>query len=254
MAEIASKSAALGVNIEELKMVKKLLSGLPRRKYIHIVASLEQVLDLNNTSFEDIMSRMKSYEERIHEDEEQSDDQPKLMYSNDDSCETQVTHLSRDYNKDQRDYNREYRGRGRGGRSYHRGRGRGRYNGGRDTSRVMCYRCDKMGHYASNCPDRLLKLRETLENDNSDTQDADELMMHEVVYLNEKNCLPEKYETNDDSKDIWYLDNGASNHMTGDRRYFSMMDKTITGKVRFGDDSRIDIKGKGTILFVDMKG
>ena len=88
MAEIASKSAALGVNIEELKMVKKLLSGLPRRKYIHIVASLEQVLDLNNTSFEDIMGRMKAYEERIHEDEEQSDDQPKLMYSNDDSCET----------------------------------------------------------------------------------------------------------------------------------------------------------------------
>ena len=254
LAEIASKSAALGVNIEEPKLVKKLLSGLPQRKYIHIVASLEQVLDLNNTSFEDIMGRMKAYEERIHEDEEQSDDQPKLMYSNDDSCETQVTHPSCEYNKDQREYNREYRGRGRGERSYYRGRVRGRYNGGRDTSRVMCYRCDKMGHYASDCPDRLLNLQETLENDNSDTHDADELMMHTVVYLNEKNCLPEKYETNGDSEDIWYLDNGASNHMTGNRRYFSMMDKTITGKVRFGDDSRIDIKGKGTISFVDMKG
>jgi len=91
-----------------------------------------------------------------------------------------------------------------------------------------------------------LKLQETQENEASDTQDADDLMIHEVVYLNEKNCNPEKYESNTDADDIWYLDNGASNHMTGDKRYFSSMDNTITGKVRFGDDSRVDIMGKGT--------
>ena len=79
-------------------------------------------------------------------------------------------------------------------------------------------------------------------------------MIHEVVYLNEKNCNPEKYESNTDADDIWYLDNGASNHMTGDKRYFSSMDNTITGKVRFGDDSRVDIMGKGTISFIDMNG
>lgn len=44
---------------------------------------------------------------------------------------------------------------------------------------------------------------------------------------------------------IWYLDNGANNHMTGKRDYFKTINETITGKVRFGDDSRIDIKGKG---------
>ena len=44
---------------------------------------------------------------------------------------------------------------------------------------------------------------------------------------------------------MWYLDNGASNDMTGDRRYFKRVNESITGKVKFGDDSRIDIKGKG---------
>ena len=78
--------------------------------------------------------------------------------------------------------------------------------------------------------------------------------MHEVVYLNEKNCVPEKYETCMDAEDIWYLDNGASNHMTGDQRYFSEIDKHITGKVRFGDDSKIEIKGKGIVSFIDMNG
>lgn len=37
--------------------------------------------------------------------------------------------------------------------------------------------------------------------------------------------------------------------MTGNMRYFSKINRDITGKVRFGDDSRIDIKGKGTIEF-----
>lgn len=85
------------------------------------------------------------------------------------------------------DYNKDYRDRGQGGRYYYRGRGHGRFNEGRDASKVVCFRCDKIGHFASNCPDRLLKLQEPQENDNSDTQDADKLMMHEVVYLNERN-------------------------------------------------------------------
>ena len=32
------------------------------------------------------------------------------------------------------------------------------------------------------------------------------------------------------------------------------MDNTVIGKVRFGDDSKIDIKGKGTISLTDMNG
>jgi len=99
-----------------------------------------------------------------------------------------------------------------------------------------------------------LQLQETQENDNKETQVADELMMHEVVYLNEQSCMPSSFETNVDGENVWYLDNGASNHMTGDRRYFDKMDHSITGKVRFGDDSRIDIKGKGTIAFIDLNG
>ncbi|XP_013709749.1 uncharacterized protein PHLOEM PROTEIN 2-LIKE A7-like [Brassica napus] len=40
LAEISSKSTALGEDIEEYKLVKKFLSSLPRKKFIHIVASL----------------------------------------------------------------------------------------------------------------------------------------------------------------------------------------------------------------------
>lgn len=42
--------------------------------------------------------------------------------------------------------------------------------------------------------------------------------------------------------------------MTGNRQYFNKIDETISGKVRFEDDSRIDIKGKGSILFLTQNG
>ena len=78
--------------------------------------------------------------------------------------------------------------------------------------------------------------------------------MLETVFLNEKHIVPEIYETNTGGENIWYLDNSASNHMTGDKRYFSLISTSILRKVRFGDDSRIDIKGNGTLSFIDMNG
>lgn len=58
------------------------------------------------------------------------------------------------------------------------------------------------------------------------------------------------FESEQDTKNVWYLDNGASNHMSGDRMFFVSLDERVTGKVRFGDDSRIDIKGKGSVRFI----
>ena len=93
LSELSSKSSALGEEIEEPKLVKKFLKCLPRKKYIHIVAALEQVLDLKTTSFEDIVGRLKAYEERVQEEDGNQEDQSKLMYSN---AEQQSTRDSQD--------------------------------------------------------------------------------------------------------------------------------------------------------------
>ncbi|XP_019097678.1 PREDICTED: uncharacterized protein LOC104772803 [Camelina sativa] len=215
LSELASKSSALGVSIEEPKLVKKFLNSLPRKKYIHIIAALEQVLDLNKTSFVDIVGRLKTYEERIRDEEDQEDDQPKLMYAN--NCQE-------GYDQGR---NRGARGGRFAGRS--RGRGRGNYQN-RDKSQIVCYRCDKHGHYTSNCPDRLLKLQEIQDTDESENQDTEDLLMHEVVFLNEKKVHPKKFETKIAGDDVWYLDNGANNHMTGNRSYFTKLDETVTVK------------------------
>ena len=45
----------------------------------------------------------------------------------------------------------------------------------------------------------------------------------------------------DEQEQRWYMDSGASNHMTGSKAYFSELDDDVTGTVKFGDGSRVAI-------------
>lgn len=63
--------------------------------------------------------------------------------------------------------------------------------------------------------------------------------------LNEDKVFPS---TKGNEEDTWYLDNGANNHMTGVRSYFLELDERVTSQVRFGNGSKIQIKGRGMIL------
>lgn len=42
--------------------------------------------------------------------------------------------------------------------------------------------------------------------------------------------------------------------MTENLSFFSKLDKRVRGKVKFGDDSHIDIEGKGSIVFITRNG
>lgn len=45
----------------------------------------------------------------------------------------------------------------------------------------------------------------------------------------------------------YYLDNGASNHMTGQKGKFTELNESFHGQVKFGDGSVVHIQGKGNI-------
>ncbi|KAM0038246.1 putative RNA-directed DNA polymerase [Helianthus debilis subsp. tardiflorus] len=52
----------------------------------------------------------------------------------------------------------------------------------------------------------------------------------------------------------WFLDNGASNHMTGKKGWFTNLDHNIKGKVKFGDGSCVEIKGQGMVILEGKSG
>lgn len=129
ISEISSKAAALGRNIEEPKLVRKILKSLPRKKFIQIVASIEHMLDLDTIGFEEIIGRLKVYEERIADEDETEEEQGKLMYAN---LEGQGSQQNRNYNGQSNQYNNQ------SNRDYNKGRGRGgRYFDAWERSRTL---------------------------------------------------------------------------------------------------------------------
>ncbi|CAM8910357.1 unnamed protein product [Rhodiola kirilowii] len=53
--------------------------------------------------------------------------------------------------------------------------------------------------------------------------------------------------TENNHQDVWYIDTGCSNHMSGNKSSFSYLDESFLSTVRFGDNSVISVMGKGNI-------
>ena len=48
----------------------------------------------------------------------------------------------------------------------------------------------------------------------------------------------------DREDDVWFLDSGCSNHMTGKIAMFSNLDEDVKSEVTTGTDTKIFVKGK----------
>ncbi|KAD7117216.1 hypothetical protein E3N88_04484 [Mikania micrantha] len=264
---ICSKFNSLGDDLEDKVAVKRLLDAMPPR-FISIVATIEQVADLSTLTFEDCISRLKAFEERIKGSEESVEKESRLLYAKTESRRNPDLN-QRNHGRGRGTNNHDTRGRGRGrGRSNGRGRGRSNHgnethkeenrpwdnqNRNRDKSNVRCYNCQTYGHFAWECPKPQQNQEANLNKvENHGNAQGQTLMMATVddeVFLNEEKVHPKVYANDTHDSSIWYLDNGASNHMTGCSSHFSSIDKEVSGLVRFGDGSKVRIMGRGTIVF-----
>ena len=103
-----------------------------------------------------------------------------------------------------------------------------------DKSKVKCYNCQKVSHYTRDSWSPTKKVEEDTNLVIKEKKEATLLLMH-----------GEKIQ---DKENMWYLDNGASNHINGDTNRFIELDEAIRGNVTFADHSKVVIKGKVTIL------
>jgi hypothetical protein len=64
----------------------------------------------------------------------------------------------------------------------------------------------------------------------------------EIIKLKEEKVLLHD-RTRNMATHVWYLDTGASNHMTGDMAQFYELNLLVGGMVRLGDERTVGIEG-----------
>ncbi|GJX77404.1 zinc finger, CCHC-type containing protein [Tanacetum coccineum] len=153
---IITKAATYGLTFDEQTKVRKVLNA---DKFLPIVATIEMIVDFKTVKLEEIIGKLKTYEERLKfRKGSEEDNSEKLLFTR---------------QENDRNYERNYENDRRGGGNKTRGRGQGRFtrdsknkdsydkrrrNPGdqnyhrRDIREIECYNCHEFGHYAANCP------------------------------------------------------------------------------------------------------
>ncbi|XP_050233920.1 uncharacterized protein LOC126682300 [Mercurialis annua] len=242
---VINQMKRLGERIEDVRVVEKILRSL-NMKFNHVVVAIEESKDTETMTIDQLCGSLCAHEERMNRGKQEHVDQALLTKSFSKSRGDSSTRGGRGQLRG-RGRGRGYgRGQGRGeqnsfnenrNQNFHRGRGRGSgrsnygvYERKNDKTRVQCYSCSKYGHYSWECQN------EAVEEETKLVERQDNEADQALFFSNKEETITHK--------SAWYLDNGASNHMTGDKSKFVELNTKVSGNVRFGDDTRVEIHGK----------
>lgn len=93
-----------------------------------------------------------------------------------------------------------------------------------------CFKCHKLGHFQYEYPSWEKGANY------AELDEEEELLLMSYVELNQAK-----------REEVWFLDSGCSNHMTGNREWFSDLDDHFRQTVKLGNNSRMLAVGKGNV-------
>ncbi|KAA8523955.1 hypothetical protein F0562_010614 [Nyssa sinensis] len=224
---IVSQMRSYDEKISDETVVAKVLRSLTPN-FDHVVSAIEESKDLSVFSFDELMGSLQAHETRINQSLEKNKEKA-----------FQVKDI---VTKAAKSDSLTSRGRGRGGfcgrgRGYGNGRGRGRFDGQwqsgeqrNNKNGVQCYHCKKYSHIKADCWYKDQQVNYAAEN-------GEESSMLFMTH----------FDPNNKSSDVWFVDSGCSNHMTGMKSLFKELDETQKLKVQLGNAKEMQVEGKSTV-------
>jgi hypothetical protein len=135
----------------------------------------------------------------------------------------------------------------------------------------VCAYCGKKGHWAKECRKKKHDEAAQAHLTQGEEEEHSLLMAHSVVlnprppasstslprravHIHEQKVFADLGSGEQQDRERWVLDTGATNHMTGSKEIFVELDTQIYGTVKFGDGSITNIEGRGTIILTSKNG
>lgn len=241
---LVGEMRSLGMELKESTIVEKLFSAVPD-KFLPIISTIEQWGDTSNMTVAEAVGRLRVFEEGLkgrHQHQEEEDEKLLLTRAQwealtlKDKKVGEVVDSNSGSNQEKK-LRKKF-----------------------DKSKIKCFNCSVYGHFASEC--RKPRKERALIAEKEDEEEP-VLLMHQVVTGEEEECIETSavqigelhLGTQQNHVDkCWFLDSGASNHMTGILEHFTTLDTCAHGAVKLGDGSRVHIGGRGTVLIEGRNG
>ncbi|XP_024965761.1 uncharacterized protein LOC112505959 [Cynara cardunculus var. scolymus] len=206
-----------GESISDRRVVEKVLRSLTR-KFGYVVVAIEESKDLSNFSLETLLGTLQ-----LHKLHMRQFDTPVMehVFQTHSTWESNTSEKQKglDYSKDEQ------------GSGYTRSKGRGK-----PFSQMKSFYYDKVGHTIKFCRKRIAeenKVSSFIHKEESHNDDS----MFMMLSVQEKTAC-----------DLWYLDNGCSNHMTRNKELFLNLEESERNDVRSCDDKKLSVCGCGEIF------
>jgi hypothetical protein len=248
--DLINQMRSYGEELSRERIVQKLLISLPSA-YDSICSVIEHSRDIDVIEVQEVVASLKSFAQRLERHNENKTERAFASLSVNpkpvNSSRNQGNRYQKNWKPKYKNWNQKP--------VYQSGKQIVAAEGGRNPckhcdkyhygecflkGKPKCHCCGKIGNIARDCNTK--KNAQGVQQLNFAAQVPSTTTMFYVSNEVDKKTI----------EDVWYVDSGCSNHMTGREDVLIDIDRSITAKVEMGTGQLVDVIGKGSLV-VDTK-